>query len=436
MSIKVISPIDRKPIKEVPSHINKDVIKIIENARKAFTDWSLLSFKDRAEYFCKLRGLFLKHSDEMIETISRETGKTNMDALVEVFGSLDTMKFYEKKAEKYLRERKKGGRGMTRLYSSCYRFIPHGVVGVISPWNYPLMLSISEPVPALMASGNHNCASGGDVQGDWTDFQLDVMEYDKTSELCDAYGSCKLQELAYKYQISDLLYELRSTIFETKYELENVNPFKIRDFSRCILCGRCINACNEVVVNRAINIGYRGFESKITAGGDSPYIDSDCVFCGQCLEVCPVGALIDKKAMGSYMWEEEIVRTTCPYCGVGCQMWLHIKEGRIVRVSAVEDGAPNMGRLCVKGRFGYDFIYSEDRLKTPLIKENDGYREASWDEALDMVAAKFKDIIAKNGPDALAGVSCARSINEDSYQMQKLFRAALGTNNIDHCART
>jgi formate dehydrogenase major subunit len=105
-------------------------------------------------------------------------------------------------------------------------------------------------------------------------------------------------------------------------------------------------------------------------------------------------------------------------------------------VTAVEDAAPNRGRLCVKGRFGYDFIYSEERLKTPLIRENGNFREASWDEALDLVATRFKEIIAKHGPDAIAGVSCARSINEDSYQMQKLFRAVIGTNNIDHCART
>jgi predicted molibdopterin-dependent oxidoreductase YjgC len=113
-----------------------------------------------------------------------------------------------------------------------------------------------------------------------------------------------------------------------------------------------------------------------------------------------------------------------------------VQEGKIVKVTGVMGAEPNKGRLCVKGRFGYDFIYSEERLKTPLIKENGELREASWDEALDRVASKFKQIITESGPDALAGVSCARSINEDSYQMQKLFRAAIGTNNVDHCART
>ena len=117
-------------------------------------------------------------------------------------------------------------------------------------------------------------------------------------------------------------------------------------------------------------------------------------------------------------------------------MWLHVKDGRIVKVTAVEDAQPNQGRLCVKGRFGYDFIYSEDRLKTPLIREKNGeFREASWNEALDLIAARFTQIIADHGPDALGGVSCSRSFNEDSYQMQKLFRSVIGTNNIDNCAR-
>jgi formate dehydrogenase major subunit len=203
------------------------------------------------------------------------------------------------------------------------------------------------------------------------------------------------------------------------------------------MCGRCVQACNEVQVNNAISFGYRGAKAKIVAGTDVPLKDSDCVFCGECVQACPVGALVEKKALGRWrVWDERRFRTTCPYCGVGCQLLLHVVDGRIVKVTGVEDAAPNQGRLCVKGRFGYDFIYSPERLKTPLIREKDGFRASSWPEALDLVAAKFSRIIAESGPDALAGVSCARSINEDSYQMQKLFRAVFKTNNIDHCART
>jgi len=265
-------------------------------------------------------------------------------------------------------------------------------------------------VELLLAGGKHDCM------------------------VCEASGNCRLQDLAYHYQITNLRFDQSEEI----YPIESENPFIARDFSRCILCGRCVQACNEVVVNRAISLGYRGAKSKVWAGGDQPYMNSDCVFCGQCVEVCPVWALTEKKAIGlGRPWETQKIRTTCPYCGVGCQQLLHVKDGKIVKVTAVEDAEPNQGRLCVKGRFAYDFIYSEDRLKTPLIRQGNGeFREASWDEALDLVANKFKGIIEEHGPDSIAGVSCARSINEDSYQMQKLFRAVIGTNNIDHCART
>ena len=130
-------------------------------------------------------------------------------------------------------------------------------------------------------------------------------------------------------------------------------------------------------------------------------------------------------------------KSTCPYCGVGCQLNLSVKDHRIIEVNGVENGSPNKGSLCVKGRFGYDFIYSKERLTDPLIRCQDGsFRTASWDEALDLIASKFSEAIENHGPDSVAGVACARSINEDNYQMQKLFRAVFKTNNIDHCART
>jgi formate dehydrogenase major subunit len=285
----------------------------------------------------------------------------------------------------------------------------------------------------LLSSGNHNCAVTGGQGTDWTEFQLKSRQIEGTDELCPAWGDCRLQDLAFRYQVNGA----RFAAPDHYIPAETANPMIIRDFSRCILCGRCVQACNEIQVNRAISFGYRGRESKIVAAGDRPLAQSECVFCGECVQACPVGALVEKKAIPAFRpWQTKTVRTTCPYCGVGCQQLLHIKDDRIVKVTGVENAEPNQGRLCVKGRFGYDFIYSPERLKTPLIRENGQFREASWDEALDLVAEKFKQIIAESGPDALAGVSCARSINEDSYQMQKLFRAAFKTNNIDHCART
>jgi NADP-reducing hydrogenase subunit HndD len=283
----------------------------------------------------------------------------------------------------------------------------------------------------MLSSGNHNCAAVSPKN--WTDFQFQVNKEEDTLELCPVWGDCKLQDLAFQYQVKSDRFEPS----KTKYPVETISPMIVRDYSRCILCGRCVQACNEIQVNRAINFGYRGADSKIIAAGDRPLMSSDCVFCGECIQACPVGALVEKKSRYKWRpWKTTTVRTTCPYCGVGCQQLLHVQDGKIVKVTGVEDAEPNKGRLCVKGRFGYDFIYSEERLKTPLIKENGSFREASWDEALDLVANKIKEVIKTSGPDAIAGVSCARSINEDSYQMQKLFRAAIGTNNIDCCART
>ena len=299
--------------------------------------------------------------------------------------------------------------------------------------SHKVVASRRETLELLLASGNHNCSIGSGRESDWTGIQMQAAAGDNFDTLCPAWGDCRLQDLAYHYQVEGGKYPRA----ETRYPMELINPLIVRDFSRCILCGRCVQACNEVQVNRAINFGYRGADAKVVAGSDVPLKDSQCVFCGECVQACPTGALVEKKARFDWRpWKAEKIRTTCPYCGVGCQLWLHVQDGRIVKVTGVEDGLPNKGRLCVKGRFGYDFIYSDERLKTPLIREGDTFREASWDEALDLVADKFKQIIDESGPDALAGVSCARSINEDSYQMQKLFRGVFKTNNIDHCART
>jgi formate dehydrogenase major subunit len=267
-------------------------------------------------------------------------------------------------------------------------------------------------------------------------FVLEMLLSDHPNECmkCEANSDCELQDLVYEYDVPWPTGQCQRHSYPIN---PDPNPFIFIDRNKCILCTRCVRACDERP-NRAVwNIAKRGFGSKLVAGADQNMFDAGCEFCGACVQVCPTGALWPKKSLGKgRSYQTGKVRTTCPYCGVGCQLELRVKGDQIVRVNGVDGAQPNQGLTCVKGRFGYDFIYSQDRLTTPLIREGDGFREASWDEALDLVASKFQQIIRESGPDAIAGVSCARSTNEDSYNMQKLFRAVIGTNNIDHCART
>jgi predicted molibdopterin-dependent oxidoreductase YjgC len=284
----------------------------------------------------------------------------------------------------------------------------------------------------LLSSGNHNCAVCGTGGDNWTEFQLKAMQMEASDELCPVWGDCRLQELAFRYQVTGDKFAAT----ETAYPMETANPFIVRDFSRCIQCGRCVQACNEIQVNQAIHFGYRGAATKIIAAGDRPYINSDCVFCGQCVQVCPVGALVEKDARYRVRpWQTEKIRTTCSYCGVGCQLYLHVKDNRVVKISSVEDVVPNYGRLCVKGRFGFDFIGSADRLTTPLIKTEGQFRQASWEEALDLTARRLAEIKAAHGSDSIGVLTSARITNEENYIAQKFTRAVLKTNNIDHCAR-
>lgn len=287
-------------------------------------------------------------------------------------------------------------------------------------------------IQLLLSSGNHNCAVSGSAGRNWTEFQIKAQQTEDTADLCPVWGDCKLQDLAFRYQVNGERFQPT----ETQYPMETVNPFIVRDFSRCIQCGRCVQACNEVQVNKAIHYGYRGADTKIIAAGDRPYRDSDCVFCGECVQACPVGALVEKNARyQARPWETKKIRTTCTYCGVGCQLFLHVKDDQVVKATGVEDVRPNYGSLCVKGRFGYDFINSSDRLTAPLIKENGKFREASWDEALDLVAKRFGEIKTEHGSDSMAVLTSARITNEENYIAQKFARAVLKTNSVDHCAR-
>jgi len=265
-------------------------------------------------------------------------------------------------------------------------------------------------VELLWSSGDHNCLQ------------------------CESNGQCELQDLIYHLGIEKPRFE----IAPPGHSLDTSNTMIQRDLNKCVLCGRCIRGCNEIQVNEVLDFAKRGNHMKVGPAFDQDYIDSSCVFCGECVQACPTGALTEKEARGK-IWPHDVdrtVRTTCTYCGVGCHLDLNVHEGKVVKVTSDRaHGAPNWGSLCVKGRFANEFIHSPDRLTTPLIRKNGKLEEASWDEALDYISEKLTAIKAEHGPDAIGGLSSARVTNEDNYVFQKFMRAAIGTNNVDHCAR-
>lgn len=322
-------------------------------------------------------------------------------------------------------------KGSTELLLSCSTQAASGMV--VRSESPEVIKSRKDTIQRMLASGNHNCAIRRFEPDDWTSFHLKVLKDDNYNELCPVWGDCRLQDLAYRYQVTTKALP----VLPSNYQMERVNPFIIRDFSRCILCGRCVKACREIQVNNAIDFGNKDTNTKIVAGADVALRDSDCVFCGECVQVCPVGALIPKETLKHKKRFEktEAVRTTCSYCGVGCQMDLVVQDNKIVEIKGATDSEPNRGSLCVKGRYGYNFVSSPERLTTPLVKKNGKLEETSWDEALNLVAEKFGAIKAKYGADLMGVLTSARVTNEENYIAQKFTRSVLKTNNIDHCAR-
>lgn len=247
---------------------------------------------------------------------------------------------------------------------------------------------------------------------------------------CEKSGSCKLQDYAYEYGLVD------GTFIGEKRDkkIDSSNPFYFYDPNKCILCGLCVRVCDELQCTSAIGFEDRGFDTIVATPFNQGLENSKCVSCGNCVSVCPVGALLPKTKEKFRIWETKKVRTTCSYCGVGCQMDLLVNGNKVVGVEPAFDTF-NKGLLCVKGKFGYKFISHPDRLKTPLIKKNGEFVESSWDEAYRLIVSKIKNTKEAYGAEAFAGLTSARCTNEENYLFQKLFRAVIGTNNVDHCAR-
>ena len=273
-----------------------------------------------------------------------------------------------------------------------------------------------------------------------------------------------------------LAVEHQNIPFKTKpYEIDHTNPFYRYDPDQCILCGRCVEACQNVEVNETLSIRWEDAHPRVLWDGGTTIGESSCVSCGHCVTVCPCNALMEKSMIGhagfltalpktamngmidvikgiepdsgygailkvseaeSAMRESRIRRTktVCTYCGVGCSFNVWTKDRDILKVEPSE-GPTNGISTCVKGKFGWDFVNSPDRLTTPLIREGGKFRAASWEEALDLVARRFAEIKERTGPDSLAFISSSKCTNEESYLMQKLARAVIGTNNMDNCSR-
>ncbi|NWF53542.1 MAG: molybdopterin-dependent oxidoreductase [Syntrophaceae bacterium] len=256
--------------------------------------------------------------------------------------------------------------------------------------------------------------------------QLILISHPLDCPVCDAGGWCDLQNLVYEYGVAENPFKGE----KANLPVDHVSPFIERHPNRCILCGMCVRICDEVVGASELSFVNRGMKTRITTDLDRPL---NCEFCGQCVSVCPVGALNDRIFLHkARVWDLKETSTVCAYCGVGCTLLLGAKNDRVLRVRADEDRGLNQGNLCVKGRFGWEYIHSPKRLTSPLIRKNGELIKATWEEALVFAARRLKEIQGERGGSALAGLASPRLTNEELYLFQKFCRGVLGTNHIDH----
>ncbi|MGZ6007044.1 MAG: molybdopterin-dependent oxidoreductase, partial [Rhizomicrobium sp.] len=265
--------------------------------------------------------------------------------------------------------------------------------------------------------------------------ELYISDHPLDCLTCAANGDCELQDMAGAVGLREVRYGYDGAN-HLKAERDETNPYFSFDPAKCIVCSRCVRACDEVQGTYALTIQGRGFDSKVSAGMDEDFLDSECVSCGACVQACPTATLIEKSVTEIGQPEHSVV-TTCAYCGVGCSFKAEMRGTEVVRMVPHKDGQANHGHSCVKGRFAWGYATHKDRVLKPMIraKITDPWREVSWDEAIAHAASEIKRIQQKHGRGSVGAITSSRCTNEETYAVQKLVRAAFHNNNVDTCAR-
>ncbi len=265
--------------------------------------------------------------------------------------------------------------------------------------------------------------------------ELYISDHPLDCLTCSANGDCELQDMAGAVGLREVRYGYDGANHLDAKKDES-NPYFTFDPAKCIVCSRCVRACDEVQGTLALTISGRGFESKVSASVDEKFIDSECVSCGACVKACPTATLIEKTVIEIGQPERSVL-TTCAYCGVGCSFKAQVRGNEVVRMVPHDDGKANRGHSCVKGRFAWGYATHPDRVLTPLVREriSDPWREATWDEAIGRIAFDFRRLQKQYGKNSVGAVTSSRCTNEETFLVQKMVRAVFGNNNVDTCAR-
>ena len=264
--------------------------------------------------------------------------------------------------------------------------------------------------------------------------ELYISDHPLDCLTCSANGDCELQDMAGAVGLREVRYNPIETHLDAVKD--ESNPYFSFDPSKCIVCSRCVRACEETQGTFALTIDGRGFDSKVSPSQNQSFMDSECVSCGACVQACPTATLMEKSVIDHGQPEHSII-TTCAYCGVGCSFRAEMKGEQVIRMVPNKDGKANHGHSCVKGRFAFGYATHKDRMTKPMIRANikDPWQEVSWEEAINYAASELMRIQAKYGKGSIGGITSSRCTNEEVYIMQKLIRAGFGNNNVDTCAR-